>query len=177
VIIIQALVKEHFELQKTDKLRENVQAELNRKNLLITSNHDLVHQQDAEIKRLTSATRHLDAEALAQRKEYDQVINERDILGTQLIRRNDELALLYEKLRVQQSALKTGESQYTNRLDDIRILKIKIKHLVRAESVAKASGSNTDELRREILQVRIANIYKYMLSLTWDHLSYPHNIS
>lgn len=36
----------------------------------------------------------------------NQVINERDILGTQLIRRNDELALLYEKLKIQQSTLK-----------------------------------------------------------------------
>ena len=43
--------------------------------------------------------RRMDDEALNQRKEYDQVINERDILGTQLIRRNDELALLYEKVR------------------------------------------------------------------------------
>ena len=40
----------------------------------------------------------MDDEALNQKKEYDQVINERDILGTQLIRRNDELALLYEKV-------------------------------------------------------------------------------
>ncbi len=37
------------------------------------------------------------------------MINERDILGTQLIRRNDELALLYEKLRIQDSALTRGE--------------------------------------------------------------------
>ena len=150
----QGLVKEHFELQKSEKLRENVQAELNRKNQLICTNHDLVHQQDAEMKRLTSAIRHLDAEALAQRKEYDQVINERDILGTQLIRRNDELALLYEKLRVQQSALKTGESQYSARLDDIRVLKIKIKDLSREVSVAKGQGSNTDEMKREILQLQ-----------------------
>jgi hypothetical protein len=145
----------------------------------------------------------MDDEALSQRKEYDQVINERDILGTQLIRRNDELALLYEKvregtlinlipvinqafiwlsltflpissfppyfsvmhshllppslplpltnttsppshththtsnityththtpqLRVQQSALKAGEVHYAARVDDIRVLKIKIK--------------------------------------------------
>jgi hypothetical protein len=37
---------------------------------------------------------------------HNQVINERDILGTQLIRRNDELALLYEKLKIQQSTLR-----------------------------------------------------------------------
>ncbi len=48
------------------------------------------------------------------------MINERDILGTQLIRRNDELALLYEKLRIQQSALKKGEAHYQLRMNDIR---------------------------------------------------------
>ena len=41
-----------------------------------------------------------DSERFRQKKEYDIVINERDILGTQLIRRNDELALLAEKLKV-----------------------------------------------------------------------------
>ena len=39
-----------------------------------------------------------------QQKEYDVVVNERDILGTQLIRRNDELALLYEKIKIQRNA-------------------------------------------------------------------------
>ena len=37
-----------------------------------------------------------------------KVIGERDILGTQLIRRNDELALLYEKIKIQQSTLTKG---------------------------------------------------------------------
>ena len=38
-----------------------------------------------------------------------QVISERDILGTQLVRRNDELALLYEKIKIQQSTLNKGD--------------------------------------------------------------------
>lgn len=36
------------------------------------------------------------------------MISERDILGTQLVRRNDELALLYEKIKIQQSTLNKG---------------------------------------------------------------------
>ena len=39
---------------------------------------------------------------------FFQVISERDILGTQLVRRNDELALLYEKIKIQQSTLNKG---------------------------------------------------------------------
>ncbi len=73
--------------------------------------------------------RRADDDALTQRKEYDQVVNERDVLGTQLIRRNDELALLYEKLRVQMSTLRVGESQYNLRLQDMRVLRIKVTAL------------------------------------------------
>lgn len=40
------------------------------------------------------------------------VINERDILGTQLIKRNEELALLYEKIKIYKSTLKKGRIYY-----------------------------------------------------------------
>ena len=45
------------------------------------------------------------------------MINERDILGTQLIRRNDELALLYEKMKTQQRTISKvfGASKATAR--------------------------------------------------------------
>ena len=150
----QAIVKEHFDYQRADKMRENVQNELNRKNQLVVSTQELVHQQDNEIKKLAVSIKRLDDEAVAQRKEYDQVINERDILGMQLIRRNDELALLYEKLRVQSSALKNGELSYQSRLDDIRIMRLKIKDLVREVANLKGGANSSDDLRRELLQLQ-----------------------
>lgn len=55
------------------------------------------------------------AERVRQKKELDLVLGERDILGTQLIRRNDELALLYEKVKIQQSTLSRGQIQYRDR--------------------------------------------------------------
>ena len=150
----QAIVKEHFEFQRVEKMRENLQNELARKNKLIVENHELIHQQENELKNLTSTLRRMDEEALAQRKEYDQVINERDVLGTQLIRRNDELALLYEKLKIQQSALKKGEVHYNSRLDDIRLLRIKVKELLRENALTKGVGPQMDEMRKEILQLQ-----------------------
>jgi len=56
-------------------------------------------------------------------------MKERDILGTQLVRRNDELSLLHEKIRILQSTLHAGEAQYDQRLEDIRLLKLEIKRL------------------------------------------------
>jgi hypothetical protein len=72
----------------------------------------------------------------------------------QLIRRNDELALLYEKLRVQSSALKNGELSYQSRLDDIRIMRLKIKDLVREVANLKGGANSSDDLRRELLQLQ-----------------------
>lgn len=41
-------------------------------------------------------------------EEYELVVSERDILGTQLIRRSAEADLLYEKIKINQSALSKG---------------------------------------------------------------------
>ena len=67
---------------------------------LLEDNAETIDSQNQELIKLTSMIQKMDAMAIQQRNEYEQVINERDILGTQLIRRNDELALLAEKLKV-----------------------------------------------------------------------------
>lgn len=76
-----------------------------------------------------------------------QVISERDILGSQLVRRNDELALLYEKIKIQQSILNKGEMQYRQRVEDIRLLKLEIKKLRREKAILGKSVANVEELR------------------------------
>lgn len=58
------------------------------------------------------------------------IVSERDILGTQLIRRNEELDHLYEKIKIQQSTLAKGEHQYRERLADIEMLKNTIADLM-----------------------------------------------
>ena len=53
------------------------------------------------------------------KENFDLKVNERNILGTQLIRRQQELHLLYEKIKIQKSRLKKGEIQYKEKLDQI----------------------------------------------------------
>ena len=43
----------------------------------------------------------------------------------QLIRRNDELALLYEKIKIQRDAISHGEISYVDRLEDLRVLRLR----------------------------------------------------
>merc|ERR1711998_30240 len=89
-----------------------------------------------------------------QKKEFEGVTSERDILGTQLIRRNDELALLYEKIKIQQSTLQKGEIQYKERLDEIRQLKNKIAGLKLDLHQAKQQVVTMDDLKREVYHLQ-----------------------
>mmetsp|Transcript_20814 Transcript_20814/g.48084 ORF Transcript_20814/g.48084 Transcript_20814/m.48084 type:complete len:895 (+) Transcript_20814:173-2857(+) len=149
-----ALVKEHFEHKKVDRELESLKNELNELRAKVQDGEETIAGQASEINKLNHIISEADTERAAMKKEYDQVINERDILGTQLIRRNDELALLYEKIKIQQSTLNKGEVQYRERLEDIRMLKLKINDLKRKLHMLKQQTSNIDVLRNEVYHLQ-----------------------
>ena len=63
----------------------------------------------SEVSKLNQIINEAETERMKQQKELDIVASERDILGTQLIKRNDELGHLYEKIKIQQCTLNRGE--------------------------------------------------------------------
>ncbi|XP_064600239.1 cilia- and flagella-associated protein 58-like [Liolophura sinensis] len=149
-----ALVKEHLEHQRVEKEKETLKAELQQMKQQAAESKAYIEAQEAEERKLLKIIAEADAERVKQKKELDQVIGERDILGTQLVRRNDELALLYEKIKIQQSVLNKGEIQYNQRLEDIRVLKLEIKKLRREKMILQKSVANVDDLRREVYHLQ-----------------------
>ncbi|KAJ8025423.1 Cilia- and flagella-associated protein 58 [Holothuria leucospilota] len=149
-----ALVKEHLDHQRVEKEKDALKAELQRMKQQAVESKAYIEAQEAEERKLLKIISEADAERLRQKKELDQVINERDILGTQLVRRNDELALLYEKIKIQQSTLSKGELQYRQRLEDIRLLKLEIKKLRREKNILNKNVANVDDLRREVYHLQ-----------------------
>merc|ERR1712137_278586 len=73
-----------------------------------------------------------------------------DILGAQLIRRNEELALLYEKIKIQQSTLQKGEIQYEERVQDVARLRSEIRKAKGDVAAAKTQVTNVESLKREV---------------------------
>ena len=66
----------------------------------IESSDEMIKTQENDIARLKYVISEAEAEKQKQKKDYEMVINERDILGTQLIKRDEELHLLYEKIKI-----------------------------------------------------------------------------
>ena len=116
----------------------------------IKSSEEMIKTQESDIARLKYVISEAESEKQKQRKDYEMVINERDILGTQLIKRNEELALLYEKIKIQKSTLKKGEIYYQERLNDIQNIRKHISDLKRQLNVSQNETSCIPDLKREI---------------------------
>lgn len=142
--------KQDEKLSRTEKEKDQLKEKYQRALLMKDSTQNELEQMSKEVKNLNDLIRDADEERKRQQKDLQQVVSERDILGTQLVRRNDELALLYEKIKIQQSTLAKGEIQYRQRLQDIRLLKLEIKKLRREKAILLKNVSSIDDLRKEV---------------------------
>ncbi|NWW00466.1 CFA58 protein, partial [Machaerirhynchus nigripectus] len=144
-----ALEKAHVEQEHSENEKESLKSELLKITKQAMETKAYIENQEAEEKKLLKIIAEADAERLKQKKEFDKVLSERHALGTQLIRRNDEVALLYEKIKIQQAILNRGETEYRQRMEDMRILKLEIKKLRREKGILGKSAANVEELRWE----------------------------
>ena len=74
---------------QVEKEKDALRMELNKAKMQIKEADTAISSQKAEIEKLNHIINEADQERIRQKKEYDVVVNERDILGTQLIRYDD----------------------------------------------------------------------------------------
>merc|ERR1712137_241270 len=148
------LMDAHFRsisVQDTNKglKKANKKATKRMKNLV-----DLVETQKTEIKKLENTIQDAQQERQRQQMELDRVIGERDILGAQLIRRNEELGLLYEKIKIQQATLQKGEVQYREHLKEMNDIRDRIRETTQEVGKAMAEVEVVQTFEREISQLK-----------------------
>ncbi|NXM67886.1 CFA58 protein, partial [Serilophus lunatus] len=143
------LEKAHLDHQHLEEEKESLRAEVLKMTKQALETKMFIENQEAEEKKLLKIIAEADAQRMKQKKEFDKVLSERHALGTQLIHRNDEVSLLYEKIKIQQAILNRGENEYRQRMEDIRILKLEIKKLRQQKGILGKSVANVEELRSE----------------------------
>ncbi|XP_063236629.1 cilia- and flagella-associated protein 58-like [Bacillus rossius redtenbacheri] len=148
------LIKGELALQRAEKEREGLRGELNRLQQDVRACQQQIQEMQLEERKLQRAVQQGDEERQRQHKEIRQIMNERDILGTQLVRRNDELALVYKKDRILETTLSRGQAQYDQRLDDIRLLRLEIRRLRREKGLLVDSVTNSTDLRQEVFHLQ-----------------------
>merc|ERR1711920_270211 len=150
----EKLKKEHFLHSQQQRMCESIKDQMEKAKKRQLQLHGQKDAQQAEIKKLESRIHEAEAERNTQKRKYEEIIGERDVLGTQLIRRNDELALLYEKIKIQQRTLQEGEIAYKERLEESRGLMILTASLKRELKIERQQVTNIDDLKKEVYQLQ-----------------------
>lgn len=119
-----------------------------------------------------------DKELSEQQQHFLKITNERDLLGSQLIRRNDELALIYEKLRVLQETHSNGEVAFRARIEDLRLLRAKMRQINWQSSLAEFRTKDLKPMKSRIrdLQRNIA-IEQAKVAALAEELETPRHVS
>lgn len=60
------------------------------------------------------------------RHRYEQSIQERNDLGLQLIERNEEVCVFYEKMNVQESIIRQANLELTAREEELKFLRMEV---------------------------------------------------
>ena len=113
-----AIVKEHFMHHSVTRATELCRNELTKIRKQIESSESIVGNQRVEIMKLTRIIEEAELERARQNHELASIVSEKNLLTSQVVKRNYELTLLYEKIKAQRSDLRIGENQYS-RLNEI----------------------------------------------------------
>jgi hypothetical protein len=71
------------------------------------------------------------------KSKYEHSVEERNITGVQLIDRNDELCILYERSNQQQDALRKGELESYKKEENLRLIRLQTEELKRQYLAAR----------------------------------------
>lgn len=91
---------------------------------------------------------------LRMKRQYELVVESRNYTGIQLIDRNDELCILYEKANVQDATLRQGTLQMEARDQEARMLELSVKELQRQLAVTRKVMPDMPALAEQVLSLQ-----------------------
>lgn len=139
----KALAKERQAHALASVQRDALRAEANKASVVYREKQSAVESQIMAIDKMNSIINNLEREMLALKKQYEAAVETRNYTGIQLIDRNDELCILYEKSNIHDKTLADGEKALRVMAEEIRSLKIIIGEHERQLHVSGGSRKTT----------------------------------
>lgn len=149
-----AMMKESCAVNKEKALKDAYVEDITMLKKRIVQNEETIQSHLSDARRLETAVRKLEDAAATQKREYDHALHERDILGTSLIQQAEELKLVSENMKIQESTQRRGELQYNARVEDIRILTLKVKNLSRLLAIAQGSQAGVEDISKQLMALQ-----------------------
>ena len=150
----RALQKERLSHQTAQIARDQLRLDTNKNVATYRTKQQMVEQQIVEIDKLNSIINGMEKEMLQLKKQYEIAVEARNYTGVQLIDRNDELCILYEKANIQEETLKRGEIALGKREEEIRMVHLQLAEVQRQIEVTRKHIPNLPEYAAKIVALK-----------------------
>lgn len=131
------LSKMRLKTAQATNIRDQLRLKANVTHIEYRDRQARAEQQIVEIDKLNSIINNLEDDMLKVKKQYEQAVENRNFMGLQLIERNDELCILFERANVQEKTSTEGIMALTSKKQEIRMLKLELKESQRQIEVTK----------------------------------------
>ena len=152
----KALEKEHQAFAAASSTRDQLRAASNRSSQEYAERQLKVEQQILEIDKLSSIIDGLERDMHRLKLQYEAAVELRSYTGIQLIDRNDELCVLYEKSNIHEKTAAQGERAFQELNAEVRALNVALKELDRQQSIARMKLPDTPMWAERILELQNA---------------------
>merc|ERR1719506_2801580 len=150
----KALQRTRMEAQRQRVIRDQLRTEYTKISSKGSALNEQVEQYVIEIGKLHSIINSIEKEMMVLKRKYEQAVETRNFTGIQLIDRNDELCILWEKSNIQEKLLKKGEDAMLTKAEEIRSLKIDLKEVKRQLHVIQKKIPEVPKLIDEVMRLR-----------------------
>ncbi len=172
-----AIVKEHFLHHSVDKERELLKNELTKIRKQVHSSEGIIDNQRVEVLKLVKIIEEADLERHRQRNELAAVLSERNLLTSQIVKRNFELGVMYDKIKLSRSNLRIGEMNFNTLIENIATWQRQLKLLVKEQNQVVTTMTGFDELSNRVIQLEKAILKERTKSRAlFDELEHPMNV-
>jgi chromosome segregation ATPase len=148
-----AIVKEHFMHHSVDKEKELLKNELMKIRKQVVSSEGIIENQRVEVLKLTRIIDEAEQERARQRSELASVISERNLLTSQVVKRNTELGLMYDNIKLQRSNLRIGEANFDKVMESMAHWQKELIKVVKEQRELSGELSALEDLRNKVIRL------------------------
>lgn len=138
---------------KQDKKARELKRDLEQCRGVIHLTREEMKSLRAENKNVREALRQNETRMVAMKNQMDKNLRERDLIAAQMMRRTDENDVLERQVTTLKLTIERGDGMYSERLDDIKLLKNEIGSLRTHCNLLKLGLQNTADMRHEVFQL------------------------
>lgn len=149
------LQKSKLKEMNNNVIRDSLQRDLAKVALTLQEMRQKKEQQKLEIGRLTNMVNQTEDLMMQLRKKYENAVQERNERGVQLIEREEEVCIFYEKINIQEMLTRNGDIEVQTMDEKIRFLKMKLAEEKRKIEQVHKTLPNKRALEAELVSLLI----------------------